>query len=268
MLFHIGPLTITGYAALIDIGLLGGAIIACLEARRRGFGAIWALDAVLAAAMGGLIGGRAEYVATHWSYYGDYVRHQIGTIRALRIWDGGLGWHGALVGGLVTVLVYCRARRIRAWQLLDILTSGAAVLALCAWLGCLLHGCACGLETYPVQGWLWALSLDLPDLYGIWAPRVAVQLLGAGWSAATLVALQIGTIRLIAERRTRFAGTLFPLWVALHSFGCFGLGFLRADETLLVAGWRADQAADLALGVIGTIALLAGRFNTGRSAET
>ncbi len=268
MVFHIGPLTITGYAALTDIGLLSGAIIACLGARRRGLSAIWALDAVLAVALGGLIGGRAEHVAIHWSYYGDVIRHRIGAIRALRVWDGGLGWHGALVGGLLTALVYCRARRIRTRQLLDTLAPGAAVLATCVWLGCLLHGCAYGLETYPVQGWLWALSLDLPDLYGIRAPRVAVQLLGAGWSAATLVAVWIAAIRPMAGRCARLAGCLFPLWMALHSFGCFGLGFLRADETLLVAGWRADQAADLALGVIGALALLAARFNMERHEVT
>lgn len=248
VLFRLGPFTVTGYAALVDVGLLSGAVIACLEARRRGLSPARVLDAALAAALGGLAGGRTAYVAAHWAYYGDHVR------RALRPWDGGLAWHGGLAGGLVAVLIYCAARRTSLRTMLDVLTPGAAVLAICAWLGCLLNGCAYGLETYPGQGLLRTLSLDLPDLYGIQAPRVAVQLLGAGWSAVALAAV------VIAGRRTRLEGLAFSLWLALYSVGSFGLGFLRANEAALVAGWRASQVADLVLAVTGAAALLVGVF--------
>jgi len=237
---------VTGYAALVDVGLLGGAIVACLTARQRGLSPTRVLDATLVAALGGLIGARAVYVAAHWAYYESHVR------RALRPWDGGLAWHGGLVGELVAVMAYCAIRRTSLRQMLDVLTPGAAVLAACAWLGCLLNGCAYGIETYPGQGRLWALSLELPDLYGIWAPRVAVQLLGAGWSAVVLVVV------ILAGRRPRFEGLVFPLWLALYTVGSFGLGFLRADEVGLIAGWRTDQVADLTLAVIGAVGLLVG----------
>jgi phosphatidylglycerol:prolipoprotein diacylglycerol transferase len=206
------------------------------------------LDAALAAALGGLIGARVVYVLAHWDYYGDHVR------RALRPWDGGLAWHGAVIGGLVAVLTYCALRRTSPRQMLDVLTPGVAVLAICAWLGCLLQGCAHGLETYPGQGLLWTLSMELPDLYGIRAPRVAVQLLGAACSAVVLVAV------VIAGRRKRSEALAFSLWLALYSVGSFGLGLLRADEVAMAADWRADQVADLALAVVGAVVLLAGLF--------
>ena len=95
---------------------------------------------------GGLTGARAVYVAANWAYYGNHVR------QALRLWGGGLAWHGALVGALVAVLVYCAVRRTSPRLALDVLTPGAAVLAVWAWMGCLLAGCAYGLETYPGQG--------------------------------------------------------------------------------------------------------------------
>jgi len=243
VLFRLGPLAVPSYTALLDFGLLGGAAIVCLEARRRGCSAARMLDAALAAALGGLAGARAVYVAAHWIYYGDHLR------QALRLWDGGLAWHGGLIGGLVAVLAYCTIRRASLRQVLDVLTPGAAVLAVCAWLGCLLDGCAYGLETYPGQGLLWALSLELPDLYGILAPRVAVQLLGAGWSALMLAAV------VITGRRIRLRGFVFPLWLALYSVGSYGLGFARADQVALVAGWRAGQVADLALALAGVAIL-------------
>ena len=256
ILFRLGSFTMTGYTALVDVGLLGGAAISYLQARRRGFSAVRVLDAALVAALGGLIGARAVYVTANWAYYSDYLH------RALRLWEGGLAWHGGLVGGLGAVLVYCAIRRTPLRLVLDLLTPGAAVLAVCAWLGCLLHGCAYGLETYPGQGLLWALSLELPDLYGIQAPRVAVQLLGAGWSAVVLA------IVATAGRRRRLEGLAFPLWLALYSSGSFGLGFLRADQVPLVAGWRADQVADLALALAGVTLFLAGVLRTGRIEET
>ena len=248
VLFRLGPLVVSSYTALLDIGLLGGAVIAYLQARQHRFSAVWTLDAALAAALGGLIGGRTVYVAAHWAYYGDYPH------RALRLWGGGLAWHGGLIGGLIAILAYCAIRRTSLRLALDVLTPGAAVLAVCAWLGCLLDGCVYGMETYPGQGLLWTLSLELPDLYSIWAPRVAVQLLGAGWSVIALVAVTV------AGRRTRFEGLVFPLWLVLYSIGSFGLGFLRADETLLVTGWQAGQVADLALAVTGTTVLTMGLF--------
>jgi len=246
VLFRLGRFTVTGYAALVDVGLLGGVAVACLAARRRGLNLTQVLDAALVAALGGLIGGRAVYVVAHWAYYETHVS------RVMRPWDGGLAWHGALLGGLVAVMVHCAIRRTSLQRMLDVLTPGAALLAGCAWLGCLLNGCAYGIETYPGQGLLWALSLELPDLYGIWAPRVAVQLLGAGWSGVVLAAV------ILAGRRPRFEGLVLPLWLAPYTGGSFGLGFLRADEVGLVAGLRADQVADLALVVIGAVALLAG----------
>jgi len=101
VLFRLGSFTVTGYAALVGVGLLGGAGVAWLVARRRGLELLHVLDAALAAALGGLVSGRAVYVVAHWAYYSDHLN------QALRPWDGGLAWHGALVGGLVAVVAYC-----------------------------------------------------------------------------------------------------------------------------------------------------------------
>lgn len=244
VLFHLGRFAVTGYAALISVGMIGGAVIAYLTAQRRGLSQADALDTSLAAALGGLGGGRIAYVLAHWSYYGDHLK------KALRPWDGGLTWQGALVGGLVAVLAYCAFRRIPLAVILDLLTPGVALLAVSGWLGCFLNRCACGMETYPGQGMLWRLSMELPDLYGVWTPRVAVQLLGAVWGGVALAAV------LVAQRLMRFRGCLFPLWLAVYCIGSFGLGFLRGDETVWIAGWRAGQAVDLALALIGGITLV------------
>ncbi|MBN1979136.1 MAG: prolipoprotein diacylglyceryl transferase [Anaerolineae bacterium] len=243
---RLGPLAVTSYSALLSVGLLGGAAIAYLAARRRGLVATCALDAVLAAVLGGLVGARATYVAVNWNYYGDHLAC------ALDLWGGGHIWQGGFIGGLIAVLIYCAARGVVPWPVLDALSPGAALLAVCAWLGCFLDKCAYGVETYPGQGLLWALSLELPDVYGVCSSRVAVQLMGAGWGVVALV------VAALAMRRARFTGLVLPLWLALYCAGAFWLGFLRADGMLLLAGMRIDQAADLALFAIGAAIFLVG----------
>jgi phosphatidylglycerol:prolipoprotein diacylglycerol transferase len=252
VLLHIGPILIRSYPALIDIGLLIGVTWAILEARRCGLDAMPVLDAGLAAAVGGLILARAAYVGVHWSYYSRHV-HQ-----ALGLQDGGLAWQGALVGGTAGATGLCTLRNPSVLATLDRLTRAAASVAISAWLGCFLCGCACGAEIFPGQGLLWTLSLDLPDLYGIREPRGAVQWLGTGWSALALGAI------LIAERHAQRRGSIFVLWLTLYSLGFFVLGFLRGDEIALIAGRRADQVADLALGIAGVGAMLLGSLICGR----
>ena len=70
----------------------------------------------------------------------------------------------AALGGLVGVVIFCAVRRLPLKSMLDALATGAAVVASCAWLGCLMNGFAYGIETYPGQGLLWALSAELPDV--------------------------------------------------------------------------------------------------------
>ncbi len=243
ILLHLGPIAIHSYPALVNLGLLLAAALVVLAARRREIDLAPVIDAALAAALGGLLLARAAYVAAHWTYYADHLR------QAIQPQDGGLLWQGALLGGAVGAATIGSIRGLSPTSLLDILTPGAACLAVFAWLACFTVGCAWGVETYPGQRLLWALSLDLPDLYGIHEPRVAVQLLGAGWSAILL-----GLI-LALQRRLRRDGVAFSLWLTLHSAGSLALGFLRADELPLVAGWRIDQWANMALSAVG-IALL------------
>lgn len=243
---RLGPLSVASYSALLGAGFLGGAMIAYLLARRRGLDTVRVLDAALVAVFCGLAGARVMYVAFNWNYYGVHLTH------ALDLWGGGHIWQGGLVGGLVAVLVYCAVRRVASEPVLDVLAPGAALLSICAWLGCFLDRCAYGIETYPGQGLLWVSSLELPDVYGRQVPRVAVQLLGAGWGAAVLAVV------ILAVRRMRFKGLVLPLWLALYCAGSFGLGFLRADEMLLLASLRIDQVADLVFFVIGIVILVVG----------
>lgn len=239
---RVGPFFLPGYTTLIHLGLLTGAVLVYLETRQRDLPLMSVVDVALAAGVGSVLLGRAMYVGMHWGYY------QIHAPEATLPWRGGLAWQGALLGGVIGAFLACAWRGLPVIPVLDLFTSGAAPVAVFAWLGCHAAGCAYGMETYPGQGILWRLSLDLPDLYGIHEPRVPVQLLGAAWSALLLVGV------LIVGRRSRRRRMTFALWLLLQALGAFGLGFWRGDPVPQVVGWRVDQLANLLL-IAGTLAL-------------
>ena len=69
--------------------------------------------------------------------------------------------------------------------------------------------------------------------------------MGAAWGCVIALGL------LATRRRTWPPGTRFWLFLAAYSLGSFLIGFTRADEVPLLAGWRADQIMDGVLLIVG-----------------
>ena len=251
-LIEFGPLCFPTYATLLSLGLVGGVVATVWGGRRRGLAPTHGFDAALLAACGGLVGARATHVAINWAYYHDHVS------AALRLWAGGLAWQGGLVPGLVLVALYTRRCRLPLGALLDVLAPGLAWFTFFLWLGSGATSDAYGRETFPVDGLLWTLSADLPDLYGLRAPRVNVPLLGAMWSGLVLAASWV------LRRRSSAAGALFLAFLALTGLGGLVLIPLQANPAPLLLGLRLDWLFSLMLAVGGLGGLVALRLRVAK----
>jgi len=75
----------------------------------------------LLAILGGVIGARLVYVITNWSYFAQAP----GAI--IRVDQGGLAIHGALIGGVAFSMWYAQRRALPYWALLDGLVPGVVV---------------------------------------------------------------------------------------------------------------------------------------------
>jgi phosphatidylglycerol:prolipoprotein diacylglycerol transferase len=200
-----------------------------LIARKRGSEPGSAIDASLVGLIFGILGGRLAYVAIYWEYFSSHLTE------ALSPWRGGLSFQGALVGGILGVLVYALWRERSFWPLADALTPGLALGQGIGWIGCLLTGCAYGL---PAKGWL---AWELPDIYGIVAFRLPVQAIMSGLNGLLLVLLLV----LIWRRVSLFPGFLALLYLLLSSISGFGLEFMRGDETLYIGLLRWSQVVEI-----------------------
>jgi prolipoprotein diacylglyceryltransferase len=227
-LIEIGPFHLPAYATLLSIGLVGGVVLSVWQGPRRGLSSTACFDASLLAAFGGLFGARFAYAAVNWTYFSDHL------LEAVQPWAGGLAWQGGLALALLLVTLCGVLRRIPLAVLFDALTLGLSWFTLFIWMGSGAANDVFGRETFPTDGWLWTLSADLPDLYGIRAPRVNVPLMGIVWSALVFVVL------IFLERRLRLAGSLFLTYLTLTGFGGVFFVSLQADAVPYLLDLRID----------------------------
>jgi len=241
VLFRVGSHVVNAYTASLVAGMLMAVWIAHRTARQQLVSSGVVLDAGFWALLGGILGGRIGYVASNWAYYSDHIGS------ALALHEGGLSWHGALVGGGLALAGWLAVRR---WlkspapsgrDLLDIVAPALAVGSAWGWLGCLLAGCSYGAEAsgYPPP-LSWGTAY-LPDIYGVQAVRFATQPVMIAW--CVLLAALLWSLR---HRMPRGFG--FALYLLLYALADFGVAYLRGDGTWRWGLWLAQWAALVEVG--------------------
>lgn len=196
------------------------------------------VESGLVALLGGLAGGRSIFVLANWEYYQFHQRE------VLDISQGGLSAAGALAGGCLAILLLAALTRTPPGRLAGSLLPLLTTLAISAWLGCWLAGCAYGPRT--AQWW----GLPAWDEWGGRGARFPVQLLGA--------LLALGLFWLLDRARGKYlspsrAAILGVLGLSLQMLA---LSHLRVDPTAMWRGVRSDTWGALALTVFSGLVLL------------
>jgi phosphatidylglycerol:prolipoprotein diacylglycerol transferase len=158
MLIRIAPnFGVHWYGILIVTGVMLGAVYASWRARLDDENPDHIWNALVIAIILAIIGARLYHVFSEpeggmagWSYYRQHP------IEILYIWQGGLGIYGAIVGGVLGVVIYTWRNKLRPLQWLD---YGAPGLALGQAIG--RWGNFINQELYgPPTGLPWGLIID------------------------------------------------------------------------------------------------------------
>lgn len=120
-LLHFGSFGIRWYGFFMAVSMAIGIHYFVRRGLRTGVDEDTLYNMALLAILGGVIGARLIYVLTNWSYFAQ----QPGEI--LRIDQGGLAIHGALLGGVVFSMWYAYRRALPYWALIDGMVPGVAV---------------------------------------------------------------------------------------------------------------------------------------------
>ncbi len=111
--FSVGGISFAYYGLIIGIGMITGFLVAQSDARRRGQDPDLYLDFALYAVIFAIAGARIYYVIFQWGYYKDHLAE----IFNLRM--GGLAIYGGVIGGILTLIVFSRKRRISFFSMAD-----------------------------------------------------------------------------------------------------------------------------------------------------
>ena len=227
--WHLGPFPIRAYALCILLGIA----VALAITRRRWNGEPSQVDAVVSWAVPfGLVGGRVYHVITDPELYFGAGRHPI---RALYVWQGGLGIWGAVALGGVGAWIGCRRHGVNLPQFAD---AAAPAIAVAQGIG--RFGNYFNQELFGRPSTLpWALRIDP-------AHRPASSPAAATYQPTFLYeALWDGGVALLviwAGHRFRLNnGKVFALYVAAYTVGRAWIEYLRVDHANHLLGLRLND---------------------------
>lgn len=106
------------YGITIGIGMLMGILIASWQAKRIGVNPENVVDVAMYGIVFGIIGARIYYVAFSWDMYKDDLKS------ILNLREGGLAIYGGVIAAIITVIVFCKIKKLSAPQLFDTVGVG------------------------------------------------------------------------------------------------------------------------------------------------
>jgi phosphatidylglycerol:prolipoprotein diacylglycerol transferase len=116
-----GPLIIHWYGLTMALAILAAVIVAVVLGRAYQVKAETIIDLSFWLIIGGFIGARLYYVGLTWDYYQNNLWD------ILKIWQGGLAIHGAIIAGLVILWLFVKQRRLNFWLAASLIVPGLAL---------------------------------------------------------------------------------------------------------------------------------------------
>jgi prolipoprotein diacylglyceryl transferase len=254
--WYLGPVPVRAYAMVILVGIVVAYFIAKRRWERRGGDPNVVLDVTFWAVPFGIVGGRIYHLITSpQAYFGKGGD----PIRALYIWQGGLGIWGAIALGAVGAYIGTRRAGVKFGPFADALAPGLlvaqAIGRLGNWFNQELFGSPTGLP--------WGLRIDdahLPAGFPsgtLFHPTFLYELI---WNLAAAAVL------LWADRRFRLGhGRVFWLYVLAYCLGRVWIEYLRIDTANHFLGLRLNVWTSILVGLGALVAFVViGRRHPGR----
>lgn len=242
VIFHLGPLAVRWYGMMYLLGFGAAYLVIRSLARRRGIGLSSddLSDLLFYGVIGVIAGGRLGYILFYNLSY--YLEHPL---QFFAIWEGGMSFHGGLLGVVVAATIYCRRRQLPVLLTGDILVTAATI------------GLGFGRIGNFINGELWGRITDVP-----WAmvfpgagplPRHPSQLYEAVAEGPLLFLLL-----LLLHRRQARPGVPFFAFFLLYGLFRFVIEFYRQPDPQLGFLWGGatmGQILCLVMMVVGAVGI-------------
>lgn len=252
ILFKLGFLEIHWYGFLIALGAGLAFWVFYYLARRYGLKKENIYDLVFYVVIFGLLGDRLYYVFYAWEYYSQNLWD------IFKIWQGGLAIHGAMIAGIIVILIYAKRHKLSPWMILDILVVCLALAMtigrwgnyfnqeLFGWPTSLPWGIYISPEHRPIE-FINSQYFHPTFLYeSLWNLIIFAVLFF--WHKLRLAKQKV-------PGQIRGLGNIALAYFMLYSAGRFSNEFLRIDYSPYVFGIRWAQLTSLAI-ILGCLVII------------
>lgn len=246
VIFAIGPFAVRWYALAYIAGLFGGIWYARWAVKHApALMSPTQVDDFLLWVLGGVVlGGRLGYVLFYKP--GDYLADPI---NILKTWEGGMSFHGGLLGVTLAIILYARFIKVDKWYVADLVAIAAPI------------GIALGRMANFVNGELWGrVAPDVP-----WAmvfptggdlPRHPSQLYQAALEGVLLFVI-LHLLWRVERIRNRPGILTGVFWIGYGVFRIFGEFFREPDAFLgfLIGGATMGQLLSVPMVLFGIFSI-------------
>jgi phosphatidylglycerol:prolipoprotein diacylglycerol transferase len=254
--FMIFSLKVHYYGIIIMVGALLAAFLAAREAKRRNFDTEMIWDMLPWLLIAGIIGARIWHIFTPpasmlISGTNPYLIHPLD---AFKIWNGGLGIPGAVMGGSLALYIYCRVKKTNFLAWIDIIAPGLALAqAIGRWGNFVnqeVYGLPSKFTTFPLAIYIDpAHRLVGYENYAYYYPTFFYE---SVWSLLNMGLLLFLSHKFAEKLKT---GDIFLIYLVFYSFGRFLLEFVRVDYSP-IAGLNINQTLMAVVFVAAGIGLI------------
>jgi phosphatidylglycerol:prolipoprotein diacylglycerol transferase len=261
--FFIGPIKIYFYGILIMVGVLTGVWNSLKETKRRNLNPDHVWDMVPLLLILGIIGARLWHVFTPSQSMGVGVEYYLShPLEILNTRQGGLGIPGAVIGGIIGLMIYARRNHLNFFTWADIIAPGLALAqAIGRW------GNFFNQELYgPPSTLPWAIYIDPAhrllgyEEFSTYHPMFLYESLWNLFNFFLLMAIG----RKFADRIR--PGDIFWIYLIVYPVGRFFLEFIRLDPSF-VGGFNANQVTMAVVALFGLSMLVMNRLRLKTTGE-
>ena len=239
VLLQLGTFELRSYGIIVALSFFLALWLSAREAKRSGLDPALVHDFAFYALLGGIIGARIYFVAFSNPAYFLQRPWEI-----VAVWHGGISIIGALLGGFLTALWYCRKKQLSFWRFADTLAPGVALGQAAGVVACLLNGDSYGKRADVA----WAITYTDPrSMAPLNVPLHPVELYEM--AAYLLVFLLVWQTR----GKYKTPGFSFLTYLAGYGAARFAVEFFRGNPAIFAWGIPAAQVFGAAL-VLAAIA--------------
>lgn len=210
--FSIGSKPIYWYGIIIAAGFLLAVYYAMRRADQFGLTQDNIIDMLICAVPLAIVGARAYYCLFSWNLYKD------DPIRVLYIWEGGLAIYGGVIGAVIGLFLYTKAKKVKTSALLDIGGLGLLIGQSIGRWGNFMNREAFGAQTDSF------LRMGLTDANGATIYVHPTFLYESVWNAIGLLILHF------YSKRRKFDGQIFLMYLGWYGLGRMFIEGLRTDS--------------------------------------